>query len=346
MPWTKVPVDQGELEKAARLTAEGKRNITYRQAIKEALTQALETDRRTFILGEGVDDPGGIFGTTAGLQAKFGKSRVLDIPIAENGMTGVAIGAALAGMKPIMVHQRTDFLLMAMDQLVNHASKWRYMFGGKTGVSLTVRAIIGRGWGSAAQHSQSLQGLFMHVPGLKLVMPSTPYDAKGLLLSRIADGDPVIFIEHRWLYDTVGFVPEEKYLIPLGKGIIRKSGTGITLIGISHMAYEASKAAEILEKEGISPEVIDLRSLKPLDETLLLESVRKTGRLVTADGGWKTCGVGAEISALVAEKAFEYLKAPIIRVSLPDAPAPASSTLEQAYYSDANHIVSEIKKLW
>ncbi|MCK4721701.1 MAG: alpha-ketoacid dehydrogenase subunit beta, partial [Dehalococcoidia bacterium] len=239
-----------------------------------------------------------------------------------------------------------DFMYYAMDQIANHAANWHYMFGGQTSVPLTIWGIINRGGEQAAQHSQALQSMFTHIPGLKVVMPSTPYDAKGLLIASTRDDNPVVFIDDRWLYDYEGEVPEELYSTPIGKGIIRRGGKDITLVATSYMVTQAIEAAQHLEKEGISAEVIDLRSLKPLDETLLLESVRKTGRLVTADGGWKTCGVGAEISALVAEKAFEYLKAPIIRVSLPDAPAPTSSSLEQAYYPDANRIASEIKKLW
>jgi len=345
MPWSKIPVDKTENIKAQALRARGKRVITYREAIREALFQALEIDSRVFILGEGVDDPGGIFGTTVGLQDRFGPERVFDIPIAENALTGVAVGAALAGMRPVFVHMRMDFLFLAMDQIVNHASKWRFMFGGKIGVPMVIRSLIGRGWGSAAQHSQSIQGLFMHTPGLKVVMPATAYDVKGLLLSSIADEDPVIFIEHRWLYETVDAVPEEKYLIPLGKGIVRKRGSDVTIVSFSHMVAESLKAAQVLKKEGISVEIVDPRTVKPLDEKIILRSVKKTGRLVVADTGWKTAGVTAEISALVAEKAFQYLKSPVARVSTADTPTPASPVLEEEFYPGVEDIVSSVRKV-
>lgn len=344
MPWSKIPIDKTENVKAARLRASGRRALTYREAIREALSQALAIDRRVFIMGEGVDDPGGIFGTTVGLKGKFGSKRVFDTPIAENTMTGVAIGAALAGTRPIFVHMRMDFLLPAMDQIVNHASKWRFMFGGRVNVPIVIRTIIGRGWGSAAQHSQSLQGLFVHTPGLKVVMPATPYDAKGLLLGSIADEDPVIFIEHRWLYDTVDHIPEDRYLIPLGKGMVRKKGRDVTVVATSHMVVEAIKAGKFLKKDGIDIEIIDPRTVAPLDEDLIISSVKKTGRLIIADTGWKTGGVGAEISARVSEKAFKYLKAPILRISTADTPTPAGPSLEEAFYPGVADIVEAVKK--
>ncbi len=340
MPWTKVYVDKSEFEKAAQLQKDGLRGLTFREALKEATAQMMEKDERVFVMGEGVDDPGGIFGSTQGLHKKFGKGRVIDIPIAENGMTGVAIGAAMAGMRPIFVHMRMDFLPMCMDQIINHASKWYYMTGGRTNVPLVIRSIIGKGWGSAAQHSQSLQALFMHIPGLKVVMPSTPYDVKGLMVSSIEDGNPVMFIEHRWLYEQIGYVPEELYTVPIGKGIVRRQGKDVTVVAVSNMVYEAMKAVQPLEAEGIDIEVIDLRTIKPLDEEIIIESLKKTGRLVIVDIGWKTCGVSAEIAAVVAEKAFRYLKAPVKRVALPDVPTPNSPVLEDAYYFDYKRIVN------
>ena len=343
MSWDRAPTDVYEIERG--LAGEGKREITYCEAIKEALTQALETDNRVFIIGEGVDDPGGIFGTTLGLHNIFGRDRVIDVALAENGITGVAVGAALAGMRPIMVHMRMDFLPLAMDQIINHAAKWHYMFGGIVNVPLTIRAIIGGGWGSAAQHSQSLQALFMHIPGLKVIMPSTPYDAKGLLIASIADENPVIFIEHRWLYDHAGYVPEEIYQIPIGKGVLRREGKDVTAVATSYMVFEAGIAAENLEKEGIDVEIVDLRSLKPLDKNIIFNSVKKTGRLVVADTGWKTGGVGAEISACVAESIFSHLKAPILRVSCPDTPTPASSELEKVFYPGHQDIISAVKEV-
>ena len=321
------------------------RQISYVQAINETLHQMLEKDSRVFLIGQGVTSPWYVGSTTVGLIDRFGPERVIDTPVSENGTTGVATGAALAGMRPILVHPRMDFMYYAMDQIANHAANWHYMFGGQLSVPLTIWGIINRGGEQAAQHSQALQAIFTHIPGLKVVMPSTPYDAKGLLVASIEDDNPVVYIDERWLYKHVGEVPEEIYSVPIGRGMVSREGKDVTVVAISYMVFEATRAAESLEKEGIDVEVIDLRSLKPLDENLLLESVKKTGRLVTADGGWKTCGAGAELAALVSEKAFEHLKAPIMRISLPDAPAPASSVLEKAYYPDANRIASEIKKL-
>lgn len=318
------------------------RKITFCQAILEALSQAMEKDKAVFLMGEGVDDPRAIFGSTRGLQEKFGKDRVFDLPLSENGMTGVMIGAALAGMRPVMTHQRLDFTLYAMDQIVNHAAKRCYTSGGTQSVPITIRAIVGRGWGQGSQHSQSLQSLFAHIPGLKVIMPTTPYDAKGLLLSAIWDNNPCIVIEYRRLYEERGEVPEEAYTLPIGKGIVRCKGKDATVVGVSYMVLEALRAKSMLEKIGVEIEVVDPRTLKPLDEELILQSVRKTGRLIIADTGWKTCGVAAEIAALVAEKAFSSLKAPIRRVTLPDIPTPTSSVLEQAFYPGPREIVKAV----
>ncbi len=343
MPWTKIYGNKTEFEKVSAKEP-GLRGLTYREALLESTSQMLDSDRSVFVIGEGVDDSGGVFGTTKGLHAKFGKDRVMDSPLAENAVTGIAVGAALAGMRPILVHMRVDFMPLAMDQIINHAAKWRYMFGGKLSVPLVVRSIIGRGWGSAAQHSQSLHSLFAHIPGLKVVMPSTPYDAKGLLRSSVYDGNPVIFIEHRWLYEQMGHVPEEPYTVEIGKGVVRRPGRDVTVVAISQMVCESIKAAEVLMGEGVDCEVIDLRTIRPLDTPLIIESVKKTGRLVVADTGWKECGAGSEIITRVVEEAFERLKAPAQRVNLPEVPTPASPVLEKAYYPGAAHIVSAIKK--
>jgi pyruvate/2-oxoglutarate/acetoin dehydrogenase E1 component len=322
------------------------RSLSYAQAINEALLQMMERDSRVFLIGQGVTSPWYVGTTTVGLIDRFGSERVIDTPVSENGVTGVAAGAALCGMRPVLMHPRMDFMYYAMDQIANHAANWHYMFGGQLGVPLTIWAIINRGGEQAAQHSQALQAMFAHIPGLKVVMPSNPYDAKGLLVASIEDDNPVVYIDDRWLYGHVGGVPEELYSIPIGKGIVRKEGKDVTVVASSYMVSEANKAAEALEKEGINMEVIDIRSLKPLDENLLFKSVRKTGRLVIADGGWKTCGVGAEIAARVAENdIFKNLKAPIVRVSLPDAPAPASSVLEKVYYRSAEDVASVVKKV-
>jgi pyruvate dehydrogenase E1 component beta subunit len=346
MPWTKVYSDRTEFEKLLK-AEEDLRGLTYREALLEAATQALSSDPDVFILGEGVDDPGGVFGSTKDLHKKFGTNRVMDTPLAENGITGVAMGAALAGMRPILVHMRVDFLPLSLDQIANHAAKWHYMFGGEVCVPLTIRSIIGRGWGSAAQHSQSLQALFTHIPGLKVVMPASPYDAKGLLTSSIYDNNPVIFIEHRWLYEHMGHVPEEQYRIPIGKGIVRKVGDDVTVVAVSQMVYEAVQAADALavDPEAVNCEVIDPRTLKPLDTDLIIESVEKTGRLVIADTGWVEGGFGAEVAAQVSERAFKHLLAPIVRVGLPDVPTPASHVLEEAFYPGKVEITAAIRKV-
>jgi pyruvate/2-oxoglutarate/acetoin dehydrogenase E1 component len=335
MPWTNVLLNR--IEPSHNPTGAG-RILSYPEAVREALDQALEQDQRVYLMGQGVDDRGGMFGATLNLHQKYG-FRVFDTPLSENALMGVAVGSALAGMRPVYCHNRPDFLLLALDQIANHAAKWSYMFGGRTTVPLVIWAVTGRGWGSAAQHSQALQGLFMHVPGLKLVMPTTPGDAKGLLLAAIADPNPVLVLEHRWLFNQREAVPEAMYAIPLGRGMIRRPGRDITIVAVSQMVVEALKAAEELETMGIEAEVIDPRTLKPLDEELILQSVRKTGRLVVADTGWITGGVGAEIAARVAETGFTHLRAPIKRVACPDLPTPAADTLEKAFYRDSSDIV-------
>jgi len=343
MPWTKVYIDKADFEDT--LAKKGMRGLSYKDALREAQSQLLESDERVFLMGEGIDDPGGVFGTTQGLADRFGKERVMDIPIAENGLTGVAIGAAVAGMRPVFIHMRMDFLPMCMDQIINHAAKWNYMTGGAVNVPLVIRSIIGRGWGSAAQHSQALHALFVHIPGLKVVAPSTPYDAKGLLISSVEDGNPIMFVEHRWIYDYIGYVPEEMYRVPLGTGVIRREGKDVTVVAISQMVYEAMKAAKALAGEGIELEIIDPRCLKPLDEALIFDSVKKTGRLIIADVACKTGGAGAEIACRVSESVFGFLKAPVRRVNFPDVPTPNSPVLEEAYYPDYSAIIRSAKEL-
>jgi pyruvate dehydrogenase E1 component beta subunit len=345
MPWSKIKPEAQELEFDQELEGGNNRWLSYPDAIREALDQALELAPGVFVMGQGVDDPQGMFGTTLNLHLKYGRGRVFDTPLSENGLMGIAVGAAIGGMRPVYFHNRPDFLLLAMDQLVNHAAKWSYMFGGAVSVPLVIWACIGRGWGSAAQHSQALQGLLMHVPGLKLVMPSTCYDAKGLMLSAIADDNPVIIIEHRYNFKYKGLVPEQEYRVPLGKGVVRKPGKDVTLVGTSYMAIEAYKAAEELAKDGIDAEVIDPRTLCPLDEEIILTSVKKTGRLVVADTGWRTGGVCAEIMALVAENGFASLGAPVRRVTSPDVPTPAGYTLEEAFYTGMPEIVAAAREL-
>jgi pyruvate/2-oxoglutarate/acetoin dehydrogenase E1 component len=322
------------------------RKITYAEAINEALHQIIANDPRAFLIGQGVTSPWYVGTTTAGLINRFGPQKIVDTPTSENAMTGVALGAALAGMHPIICFPRMDFMHYAMDQIANHIANWHYMFGGQLSAPMTIWGIINRGGEQAAQHSQATQAIFTHIPGLKVVMPTTPYDAKGLLAASVEDDNPVVFIDDRWLYQNVGEVPEELYSVPIGKGVVRREGNDVTVVATSYMVYEALKASESLDRESVSVEIVDLRSLKPLDEVLLFRSVKKTGRLVVVDGGWKTCGVAAEISAKIAESAvFESLKAPIMRVALPDAPAPASSALEKIYYPNAEKVASAVRNI-
>ena len=346
MPWSRIKPDTNEPDFSNDCLPDNRegRRISYAEAVNEALSQALSLDPRVFVMGQGVDDPSGMFGATRDLHLKFGRERVFDTPLAETALSGVAVGAALGGMRPVYFHNRPDFLLLAMDQLVNHAAKWHYMFGGAARVPLVFWACVGRGWGSAAQHSQALQGLFMHVPGLKLIMPATCFDAKGLMLAAIADNNPVLIIDHRMNFKQRGLVPTEPYTVPIGKGVIRRKGRDVTVVATSHLVAEAYAAAQELAQEGIEAEVVDPRTLRPLDEELILESVARTGRLVVTDTGWKTGGVTAEISAMVAEKGFRSLKAPIVRVCNPDLPTPSGYTLERAYYIGKDDIKAGIVK--
>ena len=315
------------------------RELKFHQAVLEATDQCMAADPNVYLMGLGAPDPKGIFGTTLGLAAKYGDRRVMDMPASENAMTGVAIGSALAGMRPIMTHQRVDFALLAFDQLVNNAAKWRYMFGGRLKVPLVVRLVIGRGWGQGPQHSQSLESVFAHIPGLKVVMPSTPYDAKGLLIAAVEDDNPVIFLEHRWLHGVFGRVPRRPYRVPIGAAKTVRPGGDVTIAASSYATLEALRAAEVLAEEGVSAEVVDMRSLRPLDGPRLLASVRKTGRLIAVDNGWRAFGFAAEIVALAAEAAFRALKCPPRRISPPETPVPTSWALSNRYYPGSRHIV-------
>ncbi|MBF0120901.1 MAG: alpha-ketoacid dehydrogenase subunit beta [Desulfobacterales bacterium] len=345
MPWSKIKPIENEPDFCSEKIKDCRR-ISYHEAVREGVYQALEQDPNVFVMGQGVDDPSGMFGATKNLHQKFGKERVFDTPLAETALTGMAVGAALGGMRPIYFHNRPDFLYLAMDQIVNHASKWYFMFGGKVSVPLVIWTCIGRGWGSAAQHSQALQGLFMHIPGIKLVMPSTCFDAKGLMLSAVKDNNPVIIMDHRFNFKQNGIVPDYMYTVPIGKGIIRKNGRDVTVIAVSHLVTDSFYVAQELMSEKIDVEVIDPRTLRPLDEEIILESVAKTGRVVIVDNGWKTAGVTAEISAMIVEKAFKFLKAPIGRVACPDLPTPAGYTLEDAYYIGKPEIKEAILKVY
>lgn len=323
----------------------GDRELKYFQALNEAVDLCMARDASVYIMGLGVPDPKGIFGTTLGLQEKYGPTRVMDIPVSENGMTGVAIGSAMVGMRPILTHQRVDFALLSLEQIVNQAANWHYMFGGNTSIPLVIRLIIGRGWGQGPQHSQSLQAWFAHIPGLKVVMPTTPKDAKGLLIASIEDNNPVIFMEHRWLHNISGYVPEGHYRVPLGKARVAREGRDLTMAATSYMTLEALRAAEMLAEVGIRAEVLDIRSLKPLDDDLLLESVKKTGNLLVADTGWTTMGFSAEIIARVAEGAFQFLKNAPVRVALPDCPTPTAPALANQYYPRAVHLSAAARRM-
>lgn len=321
------------------------RKITFAQAILEATDQCLATDPNVFLIGLGAPDPGGIFGTTLGLREKHGGKRVLDMPVAENGVTGIVIGAATMGLRPIMTHQRVDFALLALEQLVNQAAKWHFMFAGQVKVPLVVRMIIGRGWGQGPQHSQSLHSWFAHIPGLKVVAPFSPADAKGMLIASVEDNNPVVFLEHRWLQNLADDVPTKMFRTPIGKARVLREGTDVSLVAFSHMTYESLRAAEMLAKLGVSAEVIDLRSLRPLDTETVLASVRKTGRLIALDADWAACSVASEIVALATEQAFDALKCAPVRVTLPDYPLSTSPALSEHYYPSPGDIAAQALRM-
>lgn len=321
------------------------RTLSYAQAMREAFAQMLASDSRVFVIGQGVWSPWYAGTSLKDLDKEFGRERIIDSPVSENATTAAAIGAAMAGMRPIVFHPRMDFMLLAVDPIVNQAANWSYIFAGQVQVPVVIRASINRGGEQGAQHSQALQALFMHVPGLKVVMPATAYDAKGLLVAAVRDGNPIMYIDDRWLYEEVGEVPEEIYEVPIGRAAIRRAGSDVSIVATSYMAAQAVTASKLLEQRGVDAEVIDLRSISPWDQDSVMCSVRKTGCLVVADAAWKTCGVAAEIAASVAEHAFDDLHAPIMRVCLPDTPAPASAPLERAYYTGAEDIVQAVERV-
>ena len=306
--------------------------MSFASAVNDALHTAMNLDSSVIFYGLGATDPKEIFGTTAGLAKKFGNSRVFDTPTSENGMTGIGIGAALGGMRTIMTHQRLDFFLLAMDQLVNSAAKWHYMFGSQISVPITIRLIVGRGWGQGPTHSQNLQAWFAHVPGLKVVMPTTPADAKGLLLSSIFDPNPVVFLEHRWLHQSVGEVKKGDIRVPIGLAKIVRMGKDVTVVAASYLVVEALQAAKVLAEEGIECEVIDLRTISPLDWDAVHSSVKKTRRLIVLDSGAQTGSVAGEIIARVAIKQHHVLEAAPIRLAMPDVPEPTSFGLTKGFF--------------
>jgi pyruvate/2-oxoglutarate/acetoin dehydrogenase E1 component len=321
------------------------RLLTYADAIREATEQEMERDPSVILFGLGVDDFKAIFGTTKGLFERFGPNRVSDTPLAEEAMTGVAIGAALAGLRPIHVHARMDYLLVGMNQLVNAAAKLRYMSGGAVSVPIVVRATIGRSWGQGPTHSQGLHALVMHVPGLKVAAPSTPYDAKGLLIESIRDDNPVVFVEHRMLHYQKGHVPAESYTVPFGKARFLAHGDDVTLVGISYMALECLRAQRSLEEAGIHAEVIDPVSLSPLDTDAIVESVRKTGRLVVVDTAWTFCGATAEIVARVLERLQEERRVQAHRMGYAPVVCPTTKNLQDLFYPTVEQIASAAYRL-
>ncbi len=321
------------------------RELTYWQALQEALREEMARDPRVFLMGEDIGSYGGAFGVTRGLLAEFGAERVRCTPISEATIVGAATGAAITGLRPVVEIMFMDFLTLTMDQLANHAAKFRYMYGPQANVPMVLRTPAGGGRSYGATHSQSLEAWFLHVPGLKVVAPATPADAKGLLVTAIRDDNPVLFVEHKLLYATTGLVPDGAHSVPIGAAALRREGTDVTLVAYSYHASLALQAAEQLAQRGIDAEVVDLRTLVPMDTEAILASVRKTGRLVCIEEGTRSGGVGAEIAARVAESAYEYLEAPIRRVATPDVPIPFSPPLEQAALPKVDDIVRTVEEM-
>lgn len=322
-----------------------KRILSYSDAIREAVEQEMSRDSSIIVMGQGVDDPKAILGTTKGFVEKFTAERVFDTPLAEDGMTGVAIGAALAGLRPIHTHIRMDFVLLAMNQIVNMAAKMRYMSGGAVSVPIVIRSLIGKSWGQGAQHSQSIYPLLMNIPGIRIAAPSTPYDAKGCLIQGIRDDNPFLNIEHRLLYYQKGHVPEESYTVPFGKARILAKGNDITLVGISQMAVECLRASRYLKEVGINAEVIDPVYLSPLDMDAIEQSVLKTGRLIVVDNAWMVCGAGSEIITRLVEKSGLNKNIEVYRMGFEFVPCPTTPTLEKHFYPDPKKIASKAHEM-
>lgn len=321
------------------------RILNAAEAIREATEICLERDPNVMVFGEGVTDPKAIFGTTGGLTARFGTDRIIEMPVAENGLTGIVIGSAMTGMRPILIHQRVDFSLLSLEQLFNNAAKTHYVTNGHHRVPLVVRMIIGRGWGQGPAHSQSLEAMFAMIPGLKVVMPTTARESKGLLIAAVEDDNPVIMLEHRWFHYVSGEVPEGYYSIPIDGPRSVCSGNDITIVGTSYMLYEAMRAADTLKAAGVGVDLFDLRVLRPLKLDPIIDSVRRTGRLIVCDTGFRLLGMGAEIVAEVAERCFGALKAPPARIGLPDHPTPSSKSLADVYYPNSLDVLDAAVRL-
>ncbi len=320
-------------------------NMTYGRAINEALYQEMKRDKNVFIYGIGVPDHKKIFGTTERLLEEFGENRCMDTPLAEDGLTGFALGAAVNGMRPILTHIRVDFALLAVNQLFNNIAAYRYMSGGQLEVPLVIRAIVGRGWGQGAQHSKSLQSMFAHVPGLKVVMPTTPNDAKGMMAAAIRDNNPVVILEHRWLYWQEGEVEEEPFVIPLNEANKLRDGSDVTIVSTSWMNVEAIKAADILEKNGISVEIIDPRCISSVDIDPIVDSVLKTKKCIIADNDWIHCGFSAELATQIYNWCMKDLEVPIRRIGFAPTPCPTVRHLENEFYPNAINIIKEVEGL-
>ncbi len=321
------------------------RRIDFCSALNEALVQEMRRDPRVFVYGIGVPDHKKIFGSTAHILEEFGPDRCFDTPLCEDTMTGFGLGAAIKGLRPVHVHIRVDFLLLCMNQLVNMISSFTYGTTGRIGVPMVIRAVIGRGWGQGYQHSKSLISYFTHIPGLKVVAPATPHDAKGLLTAAIRDENPVVFLEHRWLYWGEGEVPEESYEVPLGKANVLREGKDLTIVATSWMNVEALHAARILERRGVSVEIVDPRTLAPLDDTAILASVKKTGRCLVADCDWVDSGFSAEVASRVSEGLFGQLRGPVRRIGFAHTPCPTVRCLEDEFYPNAIDIVRGVEEM-
>ncbi len=319
------------------------RKISYREALNEAMTLEMRRDSSVFVYGIDVADHKRIFNSSKGLVEEFGANRCFSTPLSEDAMTGFGLGAAINGLRPIHVHMRIDFFLLAMNQLVNMVSTHRYGSGGSMKVPMVIRAITGRGWGQSYQHSKTLQSWYAHIPGIKVVMPTSPRDAKGLLMSAIQDDNPVVFLEHRWLYDVEGEVPEDLEPLPLDRAKVVRTGTDITILGTSWMTVEAAKAADVLAKRGVNVEVVDIRSISPFDRETVIASVQKTGRCIIADNDWIYCGFSAEVATQVYEHCFGQLKSPVQRIGFSEAPCPCTRPLENEFYANAIDIIQGVE---
>ena len=321
------------------------RIVSYEKAVNEAISQEMARDERVFVYGLDVADHKRIFGTTAGLVEKFGPKRCFSTPLSEDALTGFGIGAAATGLRPILLHIRVEFSLLTINQLVNIGSSLRYGSNGKLSVPMVVIAIIGRGWGQGFQHSKSLQSIFAHIPGLKVIMPSTPYDMKGLMISAIQDNNIIVCLLHRWLYWIEGQVPEAPYIVPIGQSRILREGADVTVVATSWMNIEAHDAANVLAKRGVSVEIIDPRTISPLDDKTIVDSVNKTGNCIVADYDWLHCGFSAEVAARVSAQCFGRLKSPVSRIGFAWTPCPTTRPLENLFYPNAKTIIREAETL-